>query len=228
MPPFSILWSVLFAVRQARLRPGGMDTQNWKAMFADRESDDENKWIITSAFSDYDEPRDRLYALEAPVRTVSLPPGSGYRKPGLTTSTGASKRSGGAGVKKEPPLLRVGVLGCGPISQFAHIEACRKARNAELYAICDVAEDLVERMAAIHAPQVTYTNYEAMLSDPIVEAVIVAVADQFHVPAAREAIEAGKHVLVEKPMGVDVEECEDLRESVLASGLVLQVGTEKR
>jgi len=131
-------------------------------------------------------------------------------------------------MRKEPRLLRVGVLGCGPISQFAHFEACRKARNAELYAICDVAEDLVEKMAAIHAPQVTYTDYEAMLSDPIVEAVIIAVADQFHVPAAGEAIEAGKHVLVEKPMGVDVEECEDLREKVLASGLVLQVGTEKR
>src|SRR5687767_4305306 len=83
-------------------------------------------------------------------------------------------------------------------------------------------------MAAFHAPQVTYTDYKAMLSDPNVEAVIVGVADQFHVPAAREAIEAGKHVLVEKPMGVDVEECEDLRERVLASRLVLQVGTEKR
>jgi predicted dehydrogenase len=131
-------------------------------------------------------------------------------------------------VRKDQPLLRVGVLGCGPISQFAHFEACRKARNAELYAICDVAGDLVERMAAVHTPQVTYTDYKAMLSDPNVEAVIVGVADQFHVPAAREAIEAGKHVLVEKPMGVDVEECEDLREKVLASGLVLQVGTEKR
>src|SRR5215204_4514801 len=131
-------------------------------------------------------------------------------------------------MRKEPRLLRVGILGCGPISQFAHFEACRKARNADLYAICDVAEDLVERMAAIHAPRVAYTDYEAMLSDPNVEAVIIAVADQFHVPAAREAIEAGKHVLVEKPMGVDVEECEDLREKVLASGLVLQVGTEKR
>jgi predicted dehydrogenase len=131
-------------------------------------------------------------------------------------------------MRKEPRLLREGVLGCGPISQFAHFDACRKARNAELYAICDVAEDLVEKMAAIHAPQVTYTDYEAMLSDPNVEAVIVGVADQFHVPASREeAIEAGKHVLVEKPMGVDVEECEDLRKKVLASGLVFQVGTEK-
>ena len=124
--------------------------------------------------------------------------------------------------------MRIGVLGCGPISQFAHFEACRKARNAELYAICDVAEDLLEKMAAIHAPRVTYTDYRAMLSDPNVEAVIIGVADQFHVPAAREAIEAGKHVLVEKPMGVGVKECENLRERVLASGLVLQVGTEKR
>jgi predicted dehydrogenase len=131
-------------------------------------------------------------------------------------------------VRKEPPPLRIGVLGCGPISQFAHFEACRKARNAELYAICDVAEDLVEKMAAVHTPRVTYTDYEAMLSDPNVEAVLIGVADQFHVSAASVAIEAGKHVLVEKPMGVGVEECENLRERVLASRLVLQVGTEKR
>jgi predicted dehydrogenase len=131
-------------------------------------------------------------------------------------------------MSEEPRLLRVAVLGCGPISQFAHFEACHKARNAELYAICDVAGDLVERMAAIHRPRVAYTDYETMLADPDVEAVIVGVADQFHVPAAMEAIEAGKHVLLEKPMGVGVQECEELREAVRASGLVLQVGTEKR
>src|SRR5829696_2089288 len=130
-------------------------------------------------------------------------------------------------MRKEPRLLRVGVLGCGPISQFAHFEACRKARNAELYAICDVAGDLVEKMAAVHAPQVTYTDYEAMLSDPNVDAVIIAVADQFHVSAARETIEAGKHVLVEKPMGVGIEECEDLRERVLAFVFKVKATTEK-
>jgi predicted dehydrogenase len=120
------------------------------------------------------------------------------------------------------------VLGAGPISQAAHFEACRKARNAELYAICDVAGDLLERMAAVHAPRKIYYDYDAMLSDPNVDAVIVAIADQFHVPMTLRAIEAGKHVLVEKPMGVTVEECEELRDVVKASGLVLQVGTEKR
>lgn len=129
--------------------------------------------------------------------------------------------------EEEARMLRVGVLGCGPISQAAHFEACRKAENAELYAICDVAEDLVERMAAIHRPRKAYADYGAMLADPNVEAVIVAVADQFHVPMAVEALAAGKHVLVEKPMGVTVEECEELK-AAEPSELILQIGTERR
>src|SRR5947209_12317656 len=131
-------------------------------------------------------------------------------------------------MEKEARQLRIGVLGCGPIAQAAHFEACRKARNAELYAICDLAEDLVARMSAIHEPRVTYQDYGAMLADPQIEAVIVATADQFHVEHAARALAAGKHVLVEKPLGVTVEECEALREQVQASGLLLQVGTMKR
>ncbi|HKG24502.1 MAG TPA: Gfo/Idh/MocA family oxidoreductase, partial [Thermomicrobiales bacterium] len=109
----------------------------------------------------------------------------------------------------EPRRLRIGVLGCGQIAQAAHLEACRRARNAELYAICDVAEDLLARMAIVHEPSVAYREYDQMLADPNVDAVVVAIADQFHVAAARRAIEAGKHVLVEKPLGVGVEEVED-------------------
>ena len=124
--------------------------------------------------------------------------------------------------------MRIGVLGCGPIAQLAHFDACRKARNAELYALCDVAGDLRTRMAAIHDPQVTYGDYDEMLADPQVEAVIVAVADQFHVPLALKAIAAGKPVLVEKPLGTSVEECEELSRRVHESGLVLQVGNNRR
>ena len=51
--------------------------------------------------------------------------------------------------RKDERRLRIGVLGCGPIAQAAHFESCAKARNADLYAICDVADDLRERMAAI-------------------------------------------------------------------------------
>src|SRR5512147_1714465 len=113
-------------------------------------------------------------------------------------------------MKKDSRLLRIGILGCGPISQFAHFDACRKSRNVELYAICDVAEDLLTKMAAVHGPKKTYGNYDQMLADPEVEAVIIATADQFHVPFCLKAIAAGKHVLVEKPLGTSVEECEEL------------------
>ncbi len=119
-------------------------------------------------------------------------------------------------------------MGAGPISQAAHFEACRKAENAELYAICDVAVDLLEKVAAIHRPARTYADYDAMLADPELDAVIVAVADQFHVPMALKALGAGKHVLVEKPMGVTVGECEELAGRAETAGLVVQVGTEKR
>ena len=66
---------------------------------------------------------------------------------------------------KQSRLLRVGGLGAGPIAQAAHFDACRKTRNAELYAICDRAPDLLAAMAAVHHPQVTYTDYDAMLAD---------------------------------------------------------------
>jgi predicted dehydrogenase len=129
---------------------------------------------------------------------------------------------------KDERRLRVGVLGCGPIAQFAHFEACAKARNAELHAICDVAPDLVERMASTHRPTRTFHDYGAMLADPDLEAVIVATADAFHVPATLEALAAGKHVLSEKPAGVTVEEVLELAGAVERSGLVYQVGHMKR
>jgi predicted dehydrogenase len=131
-------------------------------------------------------------------------------------------------VKKEARLLRVGVLGCGPIAQIAHFDACRKARNAELYAICDLAPDLLAKMQAMHDPRRAFSSFEEMLADPQVEAVIIAVADQFHVPLCLKAIQAGKHVLVEKPLGVSIEECEQLRSALGKTNLVLQVGNNRR
>jgi predicted dehydrogenase len=67
-----------------------------------------------------------------------------------------------------------------------------------------------------------------MLADPDLEAVIIATSDPFHVPAARRALEAGKHVLCEKPLATTVEEAESLRDIAASSGKVLQVGHMKR
>ena len=131
-------------------------------------------------------------------------------------------------MSKDERLLKVGVLGCGPIAQAAHLESACKARNAELYAICDVAEDLLQRMACTYQPRKTFLDYGAMLADPDLDAVIIATSDAFHVPAAIAALKAGKHVLCEKPIGISVEEVEELSREVKASGRLLQVGHMKR
>ncbi|MFB2549825.1 Gfo/Idh/MocA family protein [Ensifer soli] len=131
-------------------------------------------------------------------------------------------------LRKDDRRLRVGVLGCGPIAQFAHLESCVKARNADLYAICDAAPDLLARMGATYEPEKQYGDYDAMLADPELEAVIVATSDAYHVPMTIKALDAGKHVLCEKPVGVSIEEGMALAEAVKRSGKVYQVGHMKR
>jgi predicted dehydrogenase len=129
---------------------------------------------------------------------------------------------------KDKTRLQVGVLGCGQIAQAAHFESCVKARNADLYAICDVAEDLRDRMAATHAPSKAYADYDAMLADPKLDAVIIATADAFHVPASIRALEAGKHVLCEKPVAASLDEVETLAAAVRKAGKTFQIGHMKR
>ena len=131
-------------------------------------------------------------------------------------------------MKKDSRQLRLGILGCGPISQMAHLDAAKKARNVELTAICDLADDLRERMAALHQPRFTYRDFDEMLAGDRIDAVLIGVADQFHVSLALKAIAAGKHVLVEKPLGVTIEECEELSRCVRASNLTCQTGNNRR
>src|SRR5258708_25295091 len=132
-------------------------------------------------------------------------------------------------MKKAADAVRIGVLGCGMISKAAIFKSSQKARTARLYAIGDAADDLRNRMAQMWEPETAYARYEDLLADPKVEAVIIGIADQFHVPAAIQAIEAGKHVLVEKPLGVSVEECNQLvNANKAAPNLIVRVGSMKR
>jgi predicted dehydrogenase len=131
-------------------------------------------------------------------------------------------------MKKDSRLLRLGILGCGPISQIAHFDAARKARNVDLTAICDLADDLRERMKLLHEPRFAHRDFDEMLANPEVDAVLIGVADQFHVPLAAKAVAAGKHVLVEKPLGVSIEECEVLRKQVQGAKVVFQIGNNRR
>jgi predicted dehydrogenase len=86
----------------------------------------------------------------------------------------------------------------------------------------------VQKIAARFECRKTFTEYDANLGDPKVEAIIVAIADQFHVDSAIRALKAGKHVLVEKPLGTTISDCERLAAEVRDSELIAQVGTMKR
>lgn len=127
-------------------------------------------------------------------------------------------------MKKDARLLKVGVLGCGPIAQFAHFESAQKASNVELHAVCDVDEGLADRFGSFYDARHVHYDYDRMLEDPELEAVIIATSDAFHVPAALKALAAGKHVLCEKPIGLSIEEVEELAEAVDRSGCALQIG----
>ncbi len=125
---------------------------------------------------------------------------------------------------KDQRLLGIGILGCGPIAQFAHLESVQKGRNVNLVAVCDRDEGLAQRFGAFYDAAHIYNDYDKMLDNPAVEAVIVATSDAFHVPAARKALAAGKHVLCEKPIGLSTEDVEELAQDVKRTKLKLQVG----
>ncbi len=124
--------------------------------------------------------------------------------------------------------LRIGILGLGPICQAAHLEAVRRAQLTELVAICDVAEDLCKHFSQVHHVPTYYTSYEEMLKNPDIDAIVIGTAHEYHVKFARMAIAAGKHVLCEKPLGIDIKECETLRDEIKSSGLTFRVGHMKR
>lgn len=130
-------------------------------------------------------------------------------------------------ISKHSERVRLGVIGCGPITLNAHADAIAKAANIHLQAIADRDEVLLENMSQRLGPTRTYRDGRELIHDPEVDLVLIAVHDRFHVPLAREALAAGKHILIEKPLGVTVEECEELRQLV-SKDRIFAVGCNRR
>lgn len=123
--------------------------------------------------------------------------------------------------------LRIGLVGCGPIAQNAHLPAIEKACNIRLQAIADTDAALRESVSLRYHTQSVYKHSDEIFADPNVDLVILAVSDRFHVPLATEAVRAGKHVLVEKPLGVNTRECENLR-LLVSPDRVFAIGCNRR
>lgn len=124
--------------------------------------------------------------------------------------------------------LHIGLLGCGTIAQFAHLPAFARAKKVKLVAACDAADDLLQVVAGRFARAKLYTEFDQMLRDSAIQAVLIAVPDALHVPLTLRALEAGKHVLVEKPLGITSAECTRVVRAQRELGLRVQVGSMKR
>ena len=124
--------------------------------------------------------------------------------------------------------VRIALIGCGRIAQIAHLPALEKADGIELVAVCDPAGDIARAVATRYGVGAAHDDPQRVWDDPLIEAVIVAAPDRFHHALAADALRAGKHVLVEKPLCSTVAEARELVELVDRTGLVLQVGAMKR
>jgi len=128
----------------------------------------------------------------------------------------------------EERRLKLGILGVGSIAQIAHLPAAVKAENIELTAVCDASEEMAEEVASIYGAGERFTDHEKFLADADMEAVLIPVPDPFHAPLTIAALEAGKHVLVEKPLATDVATAETMVEAAERTGKQLQLATMKR
>lgn len=115
--------------------------------------------------------------------------------------------------------IRVGVIGAGFIGP-AHIESLRRLGYVEVVALAGSSQEKAERKAAeLFVPR-AYGDFHDLIRDPDVDVVDISAPNIYHYPAARAALEAGKHVVCEKPLGMTSEESAELVELADRSGLV--------
>jgi predicted dehydrogenase len=113
----------------------------------------------------------------------------------------------------------VGVIGVGGISSHVHLPGLRLSPHAEIVALCDSDKDRLQQQAQAYGVVHTFSSYEELLQDPAVDAVVVATPTLLHAPIALAAIAAGKHVLVEKQLGMNYAETVRMYEAAKSAGV---------
>lgn len=101
--------------------------------------------------------------------------------------------------------LRVGIVGTGGIWK-SHVPGWNNSPNAELYALCDLNPNALKNASEATGVKVLYQRSEDLFADPNVDIVDVCTANCYHAPLVLAALESGKHVLCEKPLGITPEE----------------------
>ena len=124
--------------------------------------------------------------------------------------------------------IKIAVVGVGGISG-CHIRNYLNNPDVELYAFCDIDEAKLKMKGEQYGVTRLYTDEDTMLRElPEIDAVSVCTWNSQHAPCAIKALDAGKHVLCEKPMSVTVEDAEKMKEAAERNNRILMLGFVRR
>lgn len=121
-----------------------------------------------------------------------------------------------------------GIIGAGGIAQSQHLPNLTRAPHVRLKTICDLREDVLANMQSKYAIPCAETDHQTLLADPEIDAVVVATKEDMQAPLTVEALNAGKHVYVEKPLADTPEAVESVVAAQHASGKFVAVGFNRR
>lgn len=124
-------------------------------------------------------------------------------------------------------MIRVGIIGCGRIAQERHLPEYEENRDAQIAGVYDLNQDRAREIAKKYGAK-AYASYEELLDDAQIDAVSVCSSNNTHAEISIAALNAGKHVLCEKPMAVTYEECEAMTKAAEANGKYLMIGQNQR
>ncbi len=125
--------------------------------------------------------------------------------------------------------LKIGIIGSGGIAQGCHMRGYASMPDlCEMVAVCDVNPDTAKQAAEKYDVGKTYTDFRELLKDKSIDAVSVATPNAYHVEPTVEALKAGKHVLCEKPLGMNAAECRRMCRAAKEADKILQVGLQNR
>ncbi|MBS4206962.1 Gfo/Idh/MocA family oxidoreductase [Bacillus sp. FJAT-50079] len=123
--------------------------------------------------------------------------------------------------------LKVAVIGCGSIAKFRHLPEYAANEHIEIVAACDIVEDRAKEAANKYGAK-AFTDYEKMLASVEIDAVSVCTPNHLHAAISVAALNAGKHVLCEKPMATSKEEALSMIEAAEINGKKLMIGHNQR
>ena len=123
--------------------------------------------------------------------------------------------------------IKAGIIGAGGISA-CHAAGYKALENVEIFAVCDIHRQRAEEFATKHGIPHVFTDYNEMLKLDEIDAVSVCTWNSLHAPATIAALQAGKHVLCEKPMATNAHESEAMLQAAKKAGKLLMIGFVRR